>query len=235
MKIITVIFIFLSLTSFGQSKSFPNNTDTTNFHLSPSENHIVINGCSFGLSLQPWSYQDTCYTKLNGLNIELGPLGLVGGIYGLAFGIGGINNAVAYVPSIFSNRGYADSTFHSKYGTYVNGLSVSIFGMSDTFNNGLIINGLSGYTNTTSGIQISGLLNNMYSFKGVSIAAIGNTANKAKGLQIGLINKCKTGQVIQIGLFNRIGKRVTPIINFRFRKDKKSPASPSVTTAAANL
>jgi hypothetical protein len=68
------------------------------------------------------------------------------------------------------------------------------------------------------GLLISGLLNRNYEFNGLSIAGLANVAQKVRGVQVGLINTCETGQVLQIGLFNRIGKRVTPIINFRFRK-----------------
>lgn len=210
----------MSLTSFGQTSSTPNNIDTTFFHFSPKEKHCVVNGCALGLSIHPWStWEDSCFVKLNGLNVELGPLGLVGGIYGTFFGLVGYRDTEGNVTSFFSNYGYSDSSFHVKYGTFVNGLSISIGGLSETFNKGLIINGLSGYAHKTSGVQISGLLNETYEFNGVTIACIGNVTNKAKGVQIGLFNKCNTGQIFQIGLINRIGKRVMPILNFRFTKD----------------
>lgn len=99
-------------------------------------------------------------------------------------------------------------------------LRFSIGGISETYNCGLFLNGLSGFCYKVKGVQISGLINNIQALEGIFIAALGNVTTNARGLQIGLINKCKTGNVVQIGLFNRIGKRVIPFVNFQFKKEK---------------
>jgi len=72
------------------------------------------------------------------------------------------------------------------------------------------------------GVQFSGMLNMTDQMDGVSAALLANVAIKANGLQIGLINNCHSGNVVQIGLFNRIGKRVVPFVNLRFKRDKKN-------------
>lgn len=105
------------------------------------------------------------------------------------------------------------------YETRVNGISLSLGGITETINSGLFINGLSGIACKTNGIQISGLLNLQDDFNGLLIAGLANNTRKGKGLQIALINNCASGQVFQIGLFNRIGKRALPFINFNFKKE----------------
>lgn len=206
---------------FGQKTSNSIIIDTVHFQLSPKNKHVVINGLSIGWTIHPWStWQDTCFVKLNGINLEVGPIGLIGGLYGPIYGFVGVKDDSNRIANFFSNYGYLDFDSKVRHGTFVNGISLSICGIDETNNNGLVINGLSGLVHKTNGLQISGLINIMYEFKGASIALINNTATKGKGVQIGLINKCQTGQLVQIGLFNRIGKRVTPFINFRFRKEK---------------
>ncbi len=213
--------------SFGQNNLKPNNIKKQIIGLTPSDKHRIISGLAIGLTLHPWStWKDTCYVKLNGLNIEVGPLGIIGGIWGSMYGFFGSEDSLKHKSNFFSRYGYQDSTElkYATYGTRVNGISISLGGMSDTYNRGLILNGLSGFSYKTYGVQISGLLNKSYEFKGLMIAGISNKTTKGKGIQIGLINNCKTGQILQIGLFNRIGNRVLPFINLRFKRDKKNYA-----------
>ena len=211
---------FLGKYSSGQNGIRPDNIDTVSFHLSPKEKHVVINGVALGWTIHPWStWTDTCFVEMNGLNIEMGPLGIIGGIWGTAFGLIGVKDEKGNKTSFFSRHQYSDDNFNVKYGTYVNGISVSFGGITETFNKGVILNGLSCTAFKTSGLLVSGLINGNYEFAGLSIAGLANVAQKVRGVQIGLINKCETGQVLQIGLFNRIGKRVMPIINFKFRKE----------------
>jgi hypothetical protein len=219
MRVFLFLFVLLfglSKYSFGQNKIRPNNIDTVWFHLSPKDKHIVVNGISLGWSIHPWT--DTCSVEMNGLNVELGPLGIIDGMWGTMFGLVGVRDGNGNKTTFFSRHEYADSNFNVKYGTFVKGVSISVGGITETFNKGVIVNGLSCTSFKTTGLLISGLLNRNYEFNGLSIAGLANVAQKVRGVQVGLINTCETGQVLQIGLFNRIGKRVTPIINFRFRK-----------------
>lgn len=193
----------------------------------PRNKNRVINGLAVGLSVHPftvWSEEDTSLIKVNGLNLEVSPLGIIGGIWGTAYGFFGNMDSAGNKQSFFTKYGYQDSIklAYQKSLAKVNGVSISLGGLTETTNKGLIINGLSGTSYTTSGVQISGLLNIQYQFKGLMIAGISNKTTKGKGVQIGLINNCKTGQLLQLGLFNRIGNRVLPFINWRFKKDKQA-------------
>jgi hypothetical protein len=217
--LILLLCWFASHFASAQIETHPNTIDTVCFHLSPKNKHVVINGVAFGLTIHPWVIEgDTCFVEMNGLNIELGPLGIVSGIMVTGFGLIGVKDDDGNRASFFSTHVYLDSNYHATYGTFVNGVSLSIGGISETFNTGVIINGLSCLSHTTTGLLISGLVNVNHESRGVSMAGIANVAQKARGVQIGLINNCETGQVLQIGLFNRIGKRVVPIVNFSFRK-----------------
>lgn len=214
-------FLFTGL--FGQNRSIPENIKKRVIGITPSNKHTVVSGLAVGLTAHPWStWEDTLYVKVNGLNIEAGPLGIIGGIWGTMFGFVGVRDSSNKKVNFFTNNNYPDNSGfeHVKYGTKINGVSISLGGISETFNSGLIINGLSGNCYTTNGIQISGLLNSLYDFRGVLIAGISNQTKKGKGLQIALINNCGSGQVFQIGLFNRIGKKVRPFINFNFKKER---------------
>ena len=224
-KTILIAFLISLLVQFvsAQNEIRPNDIDTVRFHFSPKDKHIVVNGASLGFSIHPWSAgTDTCFVEMNGLNLELGPMGIIGGIWGTMYGLAGGKDSKGNKISFFSRHPYNDSVFYAKYGTFVNGVSISIGGVGETINKGVIINGLSCFSFKTTGLLVSGLVNSNYKFNGLSIAGLANVAQVVKGVQIGLINKCQTGQVLQIGLFNRIGKRIVPIINFRFRKDSKT-------------
>jgi hypothetical protein len=222
------ILVAILLCLFGQYVSAqtairPGNIDTVSFHLSPKDKHVVVNGASLGWSIHPWSVgTDTCFVEMNGFNLELGPMGIIGGIWGTMYGLAGEKDENGNRISFFSKHQYVDSIYNSKYGTFVNGVSVSVGGIGEAFNKGVIINGLSCFSYKTTGLLVSGLVNCNYKSTGLSIAGLANVAHVVKGVQIGLINKCETGQVVQLGLFNRIGKRIVPIINFRFRKDSKT-------------
>lgn len=218
-----VLFLLLILFFYSNGKAqqkIPSSIDTSFLSVTPTNHHKVTNGIAVGWTVHPWSsWNDTLFVKVNGLNLEVGPLGIVGGLWGTMFGLAGMKDDDGHRVSFFSRYGY-DSLIdgYPRYGTYINGLSLSIGGVNDSYDRGLIINGLSGFCYTVEGIQVSGLVNNMTELKGISVAAIANVATKARGIQIGLINKCQSGNVLQIGLFNRIGKRVIPFINFSMKK-----------------
>jgi hypothetical protein len=229
-RVLKNIFILFLVTpvcnqSFGQDSLPPKNIKKQIVGLTPSNKNTIVSGLAIGLTAHPWStWTDTLYVKVNGLNIEVGPLGIIGGIWGTMFGLAGIKDSLGNKNSFFSKYGYIDSlnATYPKYGTKINGISISLGGLEETYNSGVIINGLSGTSYKTKGVQISGLLNTSYEFNGLMIAGLANKTNKGKGVQIGLINNCLSGNVLQIGLFNRIGKRVSPIINFRFKRDRNN-------------
>ena len=215
-------FIFSDNNLFGQDTLRPKFIKKQTIGITPSNEHRIISGLAIGLTAHPWStWNDTTYVRVNGLNIEVGPLGIIGGIWGTMHGLIGDKDSLGHKSSFFSYD-YEDtlSSRYPKYGTTINGVSFSFGGTEDTYNNGVFINGFSGYSYKTNGIQISGLINYADEFNGVMIAGICNQTTKGKGIQIGLINNSHSGRILQIGLFNRIGNRVLPFINFKLKKDK---------------
>jgi hypothetical protein len=225
-----VLLILLALCLYTDSKAqqnIPSSIDTSHFSITPTNHHQVTNGMAIGWTAHPWTEgSDTIFVKVNGLNLEVGPLGIVGGLWGTMYGLAGTKDDDGHRISFFSRYGY-DSLLkdYPRYGTHINGLSLSIGGVNESYNRGLIINGLSGFCYTVEGVQVSGMVNSMAELKGISVAAIANIATRARGIQIGLINKCQSGNVLQIGLFNRIGKRVLPFINFSMKKMQQSSGS----------
>lgn len=219
---ILVLFILSFNQLVGQKQLPPCNIKKQVVALTPSNKHTVISGLAIGFTARPWTRgADSLYVKINGLNIEIGPLGIVGGIWGTMYGLIGVRDSLHKISSFFTNNGYMGNQNFKwvKYETRVNGISVSLGGITETINSGVFINGLSGTSYKTNGIQISGLLNLQHEFNGLLIAGLANKTRKGKGLQIALINNCGSGQVFQIGLFNRIGKRALPFINFNFKKE----------------
>jgi hypothetical protein len=216
-------FIFSYNNLFGQDTLKPKIIKKQMLGITPSNEHRIISGLAIGLTAHPWStWNDTTYVRVNGLNIEVGPLGIIGGIWGTMHGLIGDKDDLGHKISFFSKSGYEDSLSlrYPKYGTKINGLSFSFGGTEGTYNNGIFINGLSCISYKTNGTQISGLLNYSYEFNGVMIAGICNKTTKGNGIQIGLINNSHSGRILQIGLFNRIGNRVLPFINFKLKRDK---------------
>lgn len=218
-------FMLLHCTLFyththGQEHPIPE-AQTTTFAWTPSGKHTVVKGLAIGLSAKPW--KDSASMHINGMNLELGPMGLVFALWGTVFGLAGHKDArTGKRISFFRNLEDSSVTDDTRFPTMVNGASISLLGLTDTYNKGIFINGLAGESRNTKGIQLSGLLNMTDRLDGLSLATVANVAIKANGVQIGLVNNCHSGNVVQIGLFNRIGKRVIPFVNFRFRKDTKA-------------
>lgn len=218
--IIALSFICLHVSA--QHKAKPAIIKKQTIGITPSARHRIISGVAIGLTAHPWStWNDTTYMQVNGLNMEVGPMGIIGGIWGTMFGLVGYKDSARHSYNFFSKYGYEDSSMpaYPKYGTVINGVSLSFGGTEETFNNGLFINGLSGFSYKVNGVQITGLLNNSYEFNGLMIAGISNRTNKGNGIQIGLINNARSGRILQIGLWNRIGNRVLPFVNFNLKRD----------------
>lgn len=98
----------------------------------------------------------------------------------------------------------------------INGLQLSIVNMEPTVTNGLEVNVSSnlGAPSVINGLAISPFFNLHHTQKGVAIATFANLGAKCRGLQIGLINNCSDMKGLQIGFWNKNGKRSFPIINF---------------------
>lgn len=98
----------------------------------------------------------------------------------------------------------------------INGLTLSFGGNVACSVNGISLSGLTASMASVNGIAISGFSSLTYQFRGISIAGFMNRSLYGHGLQIGLFNKCSDLKGVQIGLWNRIGKKGFPIVNCRF-------------------
>ena len=65
------------------------------------------------------------------------------------------------------------------------------------------------------------ILSNSYNIlNGLMISGLSNVIDKGKGVQIGLINHANNLIGVQIGLWNRNGKRGLPFINIGFKRKR---------------
>lgn len=182
----------------------------------PVAKNTTINGLAVGLVPVPWMNADRL--KINGLNIDIQPFGIIGGIGNI------IGTFIAPFGKDSSHRGANDigsnkifPEFEDSFSTEIKGVSLSMGGLPrQTKMDGLTINIVSSVANEMHGFEISGIMNLHYAFRGVMIAGLRNKTTTGSGVQIALFNNCRSGKVLQIGLINRIGKRVVPFINFSF-------------------
>lgn len=221
--ILVSVFLVLTYPSKAQSDSTQKIDYKNRYGIftTPVSKNTQIDGVAIGLLMSvPWRHAD--YLKIDGLNLEISPFGAIGA-------------PLAFIASIFSpfNRDTSDHS-NGDLGSYnifpekndtsstlINGLSVSIGGtVRETKINGVTLNGLINFGDCTNGFELTGFMNLHHEFNGIIIAGFRNKTTTGKGVQIGLFNTCKSGRLIQLGLLNRIGKRVTPFINFSFKKNK---------------
>ena len=98
----------------------------------------------------------------------------------------------------------------------INGLQLSIVNMESTVTNGVEVNISSnlGAPSVINGFAFSPFFNIHHTQNGVAVATFGNLSTKCRGLQIGLFNNCSDIKGLQIGFWNKNGKRSLPLINF---------------------
>ncbi|ADR23421.1 hypothetical protein MATR_27290 [Marivirga tractuosa] len=101
----------------------------------------------------------------------------------------------------------------------LNGVSISLFEFGKQFAiQGLHVTAFFYNVDKLNGVSITSIAGKYKHFNGVMISGILNKTNNGKGLQIGLINSAAQLNGMQIGLWNRIGKRGFPLINMNFKK-----------------
>jgi len=222
MKLISIIFLFYFISPiFCQTKK----DSTNNIKLTSARKvrNVVgfvpsradkINGWTIGW----WSFLDEneCDSMvINGFHTNIAPTQIVGFVL-IPYMVGALfelDEKELKMTALDTSRTLTESK--------INGISISIVELADWY--------------TVSGIQISGITHSMHklnglsislgesfydSFNGIMISGLLNQTYKGKGLQIGLVNSSRTMRGIQIGLWNRIGKRSLPIINMSFKKEK---------------
>lgn len=185
--------------------------------ITPVSRNTTINGLAIGL--MPSTRGRATKLKINGVSVHASPFDILYAMYGLAFSVHSLTGSKRDTARIkdgipLANRyvyPQKDTIRHviqnglfiggANDGNKINGLNISIVG-----NAGDVMNGLS----------ISGFFNVHHTFNGLLIGGLRNKTTTGTGLQVGLFNSCQSGKLLQIGLINRIGKRVIPIINFSF-------------------
>lgn len=73
--------------------------------------------------------------------------------------------------------------------------------------------------NKLSGFSFSGIHTRIYEGNGVIVSGLRNQVKKGRGLQIALFNSSQDFKGVQVGLWNKIGKRSFPLINWNFREN----------------
>jgi hypothetical protein len=189
-----------------------------------------VNGWAFGaLEYQVFNMKKAYPKQINGLYTEISPLGASFALLGSCMG--------AIMMPLLKNTyelptHYDDSTSFEDELSQVNGLSIILFTLEPSFQNngvsinfclnpyyelnGLHITALATKNYVLNGIALTGMSNDIYKLNGVAISGLVNKSYHAKGLQIGLINLAKNMTGVQIGLWNKIGDRSLPFINFSF-------------------
>jgi hypothetical protein len=219
--ILLIIFFFIQTNSAFPQDSTGHIYTRNVLWTTPVKRNTIINGIAIGFAAMPW--KNANLLKINGLNLEIQPFGIIAGMYALGGTISSLSNPEEE-DSV--NRGGGDLVSRNIFtekdefnGANINGVSLSLGGISrQTKISGLAVNGIICFVNRMDGVEITGIMNLHYEFNGVMISGFRNKVTKGQGLQIGLINTCRSGRVLQLGLINRIGKRVTPILNFSFKK-----------------
>ncbi|EJL74858.1 LA_2272 family surface repeat-containing protein [Chryseobacterium populi] len=221
-RFVIIIVLLINSLLYGQD-SLQSNQKIRLIAFTPLKDKIEkVNGLAVGLGLDPKfdfkSTGETNFQKINGINLEVNPLGLLIWMF--------------YDPSKSKNsesfkvNGLSISAGGYLRGISHNGLSVSMYNYGYKMA-GIMVSALYTDVEKGKGILISGLLISTKEMKGVSISAVNDTemlkglqvgmynrAAKSGGLQIGLINKSDNMRGLQIGLWNRNNKRVLPLINF---------------------
>lgn len=220
--LLTFLLAISALTVQGQSKC----QDSTKFDIYKNKTHNIIgfipcnaritNGLGIGWSS---TISDYCAhmdsIRINGTYINFSPFQVFvagAGITMLPF--------VLFMPETYRNL-EADTSIYieSKTGNQLNGLGISLFEIGDDFTfNGLHILILANSSEKLNGVSATLFYNEYKKFTGVMLSGVYNKTIEGKGLQIGLVNNSKKMTGLQIGLWNKIGKRGLPFLNMSFKK-----------------
>ncbi len=168
------------------------------------KNNVIIDGLALGIMAQPASPEGSL--RINGINVEVLPLAV--------FTMPG--SMVLTMLNVPEGNLYAEAPERSN--SVIHGVSISGGMFEQVEMHGLSLNLINSYVGFSYGTEMSFVMNSNYSFSGSQLSGWGNRAVEGHGLQFGLFNSCQSGRVVQIGMFNRIGNRVLPLINFDLRK-----------------
>lgn len=214
-KGLSLVFILLPGIVHAQVKDSSTHRTRNIAFTTPVSKNTTINGLAIGLMAEPWGKAATL--QVNGLNIELAPfsalLGFPYALFGTVVAPFQKDTTGPYIYDFVNKNIFTEEP--TSFDTKIRGISISAGGLTRGASaHGLIINGLISWPEEVRGIEITGFMNMHYDFTGLMIAGVRNKTTTGKGVQIALFNTCKEGKVVQFGLINRIGKRITPVLNF---------------------
>lgn len=196
------------------------------FSLSPIHRKLKrVDG--FALGFGHYENSKIKQQKVNGLNVEASPLGLVLISFGINIPFEGL--VVGINDKYIDSANFLDEEFQ----TYIkiNGVNISSGGfMGGAEFNGLNISVLSGL-NKLNGLSLNASVIGAKEFNGITISgianvfeygnglqlAVSNVSRNHNGMQIGLFNHSKNLRGLQFGLWNTNGKRKLPFVNWQFK------------------
>lgn len=219
-KILLLIVMIFQQLLFSQESIVIQQNKTRIVGITPLSDKVEkVNGFAIGIGMEDVIAPNANKKTINGLNIDVNPLGFLIICF---YDISKINNtqdAVQHNGLNISAAGFLRNNSHNgvsismyNYGNKMNGVSISAIANLVEELNGIYIAGLGNEAERGNGFVL-GAFNNVKEFNGVQIG-ITNKSNKMKGVQIGLVNKNKNGRSFQIGFWNKNSKRTLPIINF---------------------
>lgn len=209
-----------------KSENVDRNDSIKIFSLSPISRRVNrVNGFTMGFG--HYENKNIKYQKVNGLNLETSPNGLMLLSVGLTIPfeglVAGINDNVIsnssfmddYAATYIEINGLNISSGGFLGGAKMNGLNISVITAMNQLN-GLSLNASVIDTQKYNGVSIAGIANITDYGNGIQIAP-SNVSRNHNGIQIGLFNHSKNLRGIQLGLWNTNGKRKLPLINWQFK------------------
>ncbi|MBD3906976.1 hypothetical protein NAL32_20050 [Chryseobacterium sp. Ch-15] len=222
-KLFLIIAIIFNSWMFCQDSLKVNEQEVRVIAVTPLNYGITkVNGLAVGLGFDPkYLFKDDGLTKIqkvNGLNLEVNPLGLM---YLLFYNppraqdeelikVNGLNiSSAGYLRGV-SHNGVSVSLYN--YGHTMNGVMGSLLSFDIEKGRGVFFSTMSVSSKEMKGLSIAPF-NGAEVLRGVQIGFYNNNSD-GKGLQIGLVNRSKKMKGLQIGFWNKNGKRTLPLINF---------------------
>lgn len=211
-SILAIIFILLTICSYGQIEKRKNYFPIWTFH----KDSINIHGISVGL----WTFNTgPKHTNTNGIKIELIGVGILIPLIPKSPIVTSDSAFIKLKQEHLSERinGLNLSTSGSACQCLTNGLTAGFMGQIHFQVNGISTSLFMNFTQKHNGVMTA-LFNDAYYMNGLQIG-FSNNGYKTKGLQIGLFNKSKNLKGLQVGLWNVNQKRKLPLINWNFRRE----------------
>ena len=162
----------------------------------------------------------TDHQEIYGINCEVGPWGAFAFIFvPLTTMFAPFSSETDPSQFLWSGNAYLE---YEKPEIFIRGLNLSLGGHGGPRQiTGISLNGVFTSTIISGGFSAALLMNVTYSFNGVMLS-FRNKATTGKGLMFGILNNCGDCTGVQIGFVNRMGRRVLPLINWRWKSKRRN-------------